>query len=113
MTTPGAIRLCSELLGTTPGLTPVSEKRKLRPQILSILEAHYIDDSCALGRVCFKVLGFLMFLCMRSMHAYYACVACMRICYVCIQAAPQPEQTTALARQTEINNFFNFAIKSL
>ena len=44
-----------------------------------------------------------------TMHAYYACVACMRICHVCIQAAPQPEQTTAQARQTEINNFFNFA----
>ena len=43
------------------------------------------------------------------MHAYYACVACMRICHVCIQAAPQPEQTTAQARQTEINNFFKFA----
>ena len=31
---------------------------KLRPQVVSCLEAHYIDDSCALGRVCFKVLGF-------------------------------------------------------
>ena len=48
-------------------------------------------------------------LCMRTMHAYYACEACMRICHVCIQAAPQTEQTTAQARQTEINNFFKFA----
>ena len=38
---------------------------KRRPQVVSILEAHYIDDSCALGRVCFKVLGFLTFF----MHA--------------------------------------------
>ena len=36
------------------------------------------------------------------MHAYYACVACMRICHVCIQAAPQLEQTTAQAWQTEM-----------
>ena len=53
-------------------------------RFLKELEAHYIDDSCALI-ICHYHLWRIMHayyacvLCMRIMHAYYACVLCMRI----------------------------------
>ena len=47
------------------------------PQVVSTLEAHYIDDSCALGRVCFKVFCFF--------NVFYACVACMRIMHAYVR----------------------------
>ena len=62
----------------------------LLSQVIDLLEAHYIDDSCALI-IChyhFFVLHlscmvyYACALCMRSMHAHYACVLCMRIMHV-------------------------------
>ena len=52
----------------------------LRDHWQALLEAHYIDDSCALV-ICHY---YACALCMRIMHAYYACVACMRTMHACI-----------------------------